>query len=90
MGKVINVTIDESIELDPKDTKNMPDYIKQNVLITITMAMQTYNCDWRDLAWSVKYYNGQPIISVKPKGEESCPVERKKENVAEREVSEND
>ena len=90
MGKVINVTIDEDIVLDPVHTKNMPDSIKQPLLITITMAMQRYDCDWRDLEWSVKYYNGQPVISVKPKGEESCPVERKKENAASVEVSEND
>ena len=67
MGKIINVTIDEDIELDPRHTKNMPDSIKQPLLITITMAMQRYNCDWRDLKWSVKYYDGQPVISVKPK-----------------------
>ena len=90
MGKVINVTIDEDIVLDPVHTKNMPDNIKQPLLITITMAMQRYNCDWRDLTWSVKYYNGQPVISVKPKGEKSCPVERKKENAASVEASEND
>lgn len=67
MGKVINVKIDESIQLDPKHTKNMPDSIKQPLLITITMAMQRYNCDWRDLTWSVKFYDGQPVISVKRK-----------------------
>ncbi len=69
MGKVINVTIDENIELDPRYTRNMPESIKQPLLITITMAMQQYNCDWRDLTWSVKYYDGQPVISVKPKKE---------------------
>ena len=69
MAKVINVTIDEDIVLDPVHTKNMPDNIKQPLLITITMAMQKYDCDWRDLKWSVKYYNGQPVISVKPKVE---------------------
>lgn len=68
MGKVINVTIDENIILDERHTRNMPDSIKQPLLITITMAMQRYNCDWQDLEWSVKYYNGQPVISVKPKG----------------------
>ena len=68
MGKVINVNIDENIKLDPRYTKNMPDSIKQPLLITITMAMQRHNCDWRDLEWSVKYYDGQPAISVKLKG----------------------
>lgn len=67
MGNVITPTIDESIELDPRFTKNMPDSIKQPLLITITMAMEEYKCDWRDLTWRVKYYNGQPVISVKRK-----------------------
>lgn len=71
MAKVINVTIDENIKLDPERIKGMPDNIKQPLLITITMAMQRYDCDWRDLTWSVKYYDGQPVISVKPKRNEN-------------------
>ena len=66
-GKVIVPTINPDIELDERRTRNMPDNIKQPLLITITMAMEKYNCDWRDLAWSVKYPDGQPVISVKLK-----------------------
>ena len=65
MGKVLNITIDPDIELNEERTKNMPDSIKQPLLVTITMAMEKYDCDWRELVWSVKYYNGQPVISVK-------------------------
>lgn len=67
MNNVLTPTINPDIELDPRYTENMPDSIKQPLLITITMAMQKYNCDWRDLKWSIKYFNGQPVISVKPK-----------------------
>ncbi|KKM81442.1 hypothetical protein LCGC14_1329810 [marine sediment metagenome] len=65
MGKVINVTIDENIELDPRHTKNMPDNIKQPLLATMTVACKRYNCTWRELVWKVKFYNNQPVISVK-------------------------
>ena len=67
MGNVLTPTINPDIVLDEKRIKGMKDDIKQPLLITITMAMERYNCDWRDLTWSVKYYDGQPVISVKPK-----------------------
>ncbi|MHC4322705.1 MAG: hypothetical protein ACYSUX_00365 [Planctomycetota bacterium] len=69
MANVVNVTIDPKIELDEDRIKGMPDNIKQSLLITMTMAAQRYNCDWRDLSWSVKFPGGQPVISVKKKGD---------------------
>jgi len=67
VGNVLTPTIDPDIVLDEKATKCMPDSIKQPLLITITMAMERYNCGWRDLTWSVTYPDSQPVISVKPK-----------------------
>lgn len=67
MDNVLQVTINPDIKLFGKDIDKMPDSIKQPLLITITMAMERYNCDWRELEWRIKYYNGQPVISVKKK-----------------------
>lgn len=67
MGNVVDVAINPDIQLDEKAVKNMPYGLKQHLLITITVAMERYNCDWRDLTWSVKPYDGQPVISVKRK-----------------------
>ena len=68
MGNVITPTINTDIILDEDRIRNMPDNIKQPLLITITMAEEKYNCSWRELQWSVKYPGGQPVICVKPKG----------------------
>lgn len=65
MGKVLNVVINPDIQLDEKIIKNMPDDIKNHLLVTMTIACERYKCDWRELTWKVKYYNGQPVISVK-------------------------
>ena len=67
MRNVAQVKIDPNIKLFGKNIDKMPDSIKQPLLITITMAMERYKCGWRDLKWSVKFYDGQPVISVKPK-----------------------
>ena len=67
MRNVTTVTIDPNIELDEDRIKGMPENIKQSLLITITMAMERYNCLWTDLTWSVPIYDGQPVIKVKPK-----------------------
>jgi hypothetical protein len=67
VGNVITPTIDPDIKLDERFTKNMPDSIKQPLLITMTMQAQRLKCHWRDLTWSVKYSGTQPIISVKRK-----------------------
>lgn len=65
MDKVLDITIDPDIELDEKRIKNMPDNIKQPLLATMTVACKRYNCTWRELVWKVKFYNNQPVISVK-------------------------
>ena len=67
MGKVLEVVINPDIELDENRVKDMPYRLKQHLLITITVAMDRYKCDWRDLTWSIKFYNGQPVINVKRK-----------------------
>ncbi len=67
MRNVAQVTIDPDIELFGKNIAKMPDSIKQPLLVTITMAMERYKCSWRELTWSVKFFDGQPVISVKPK-----------------------
>jgi len=68
MSKVLDVTINPDIELDEKHIKNMPNDTKQRILITMTIAMDRYKCDWRDLTWKVMLNKEkQPIISVKKK-----------------------
>lgn len=68
MGKVLDVTINPDIILDESRIKDMPYNIKQHLLITITIAMERYNCDWRELVWSVKFDKERmPVISVKRK-----------------------
>ena len=65
MGKVVEVTINPDIELDENRVKGMPYDLKQHLLITITVAMERYECDWTELTWGIKFYNGQPAINVK-------------------------
>ncbi len=68
MPNVLDVKINPDIQLDEKCTKNMPYDIRQNLLITITIAMERYKCDWRELLWSVKFNKERmPVISVKRK-----------------------
>ncbi|HDZ14032.1 hypothetical protein LCGC14_0756720 [marine sediment metagenome] len=68
MTNVINVTINPDIVLDEKSTKGMPEYIKDNVLITMTLSCQKYGCHWTDLTWRVRYdTGGNPYITVKKK-----------------------
>lgn len=63
MGNVLDVTINPDIVLDESRIKGMSYDIKQHLLITITIAMERYDCDWRELTWSVK--GRLPVISVK-------------------------
>ena len=68
MSNVLDVKINPDIELDESKIKGMPYDIKQHLLVTITIAMNKYKCDWQDLTWRVKYNNKElPIISVKRK-----------------------
>lgn len=68
MDNVLDVTINPDIVLDESKIKGMSYDIKQNLLITITIAMERYGCDWRELIWSVKFNKEQmPVISVKRK-----------------------
>ena len=65
MGKVLDITINPDIKLNEKAVKDMPYDLQQHLLVTITIACQRYDCDWRELVWSIKFYDGQPVISVK-------------------------
>ena len=65
MGRVLNVTINPDIKLDESKIKKMPYDLKQYLLITITIAMERYECDWTELTWSIKFYDNQPVINVK-------------------------
>lgn len=67
MGKVLDVTINPDIELDESKTKGMPYDLKQHLLVTMTIATERYDCDWTELIWSVKFYEGQPVINVRKK-----------------------
>ncbi len=67
MDNILKVAINPDIELDENRVKDMPYNLKQHLLITITVAMDRYDCDWRDLTWSVKLYDNQPVINVKRK-----------------------
>ena len=65
MSKVLDITINPDIKLDENKIKGMPYDLKQHLLVTITIAMERYKCNWTELAWSVKFCNGQPVIYVK-------------------------
>ncbi len=65
--ETVEVTINPDIVLDENKTKGMPYALKQHLLATITIAMERYKCDWSDLTWRVKIYEGQPVINVKRK-----------------------
>ena len=73
MGKVLDIKIDPDIVLDEKRLvnstgKRMPEPIIQNVLITMTIAAERYDCDWRELTWNVRFNEERmPVISVKRK-----------------------
>ena len=67
MDNVLDVVINPDILLNEKAIKNMPDDLKQHLLVTMTIACERYECDWRELTWKIKFYNGQPVISVKKK-----------------------
>ncbi len=69
MSNVLDVTINPDIQLDESKIKGMPYDLKQHLLVTITIAMERYKCDWPELSWSVKFNNGQPVISVKRKND---------------------
>jgi hypothetical protein len=62
LNNVLEVEIDENIILDEKLTKGMPDDIKGRLLVTMTIAMDRYDCDWTELSWKV---NRDGVISVK-------------------------
>ncbi len=64
MPNVLDVTINPDIVLDEKSTKGMPDDIRARILITMTIAMERYDCDWTELTWKV---DKNSVISVKPK-----------------------
>lgn len=65
MGKIMDVVIDPDIELDENRVEGMSYDLKQYLLITLTIAMERYNCGWRELFWKVKINDGQPVINVK-------------------------
>lgn len=63
---VIDIVIDQSIIL-PDTCDTMPEYLRQNLLATLTHAMRKYECKYEDLRWSVKFdkQSGLPYITVK-------------------------
>lgn len=65
MSNVLEVEINPNIELNEYRIKGMPYDLKQHLLVTITIAMERYECDWKDLTWNIKINDGQPIINVK-------------------------
>ena len=67
MGNVLKFDIDPDIKLDESRIVGMSDNIKGNLLATMTLAAKKYKCHWTKLAWSVKMYDGQPVINVKEK-----------------------
>ena len=67
MDNVIDVEINPDIILNENKIKGMPYDLKQHLLATITIAMERYDCDWRELIWSVKFDQNLPVISVKRK-----------------------
>ena len=67
MKNVLDVTIDPDIVLDPDRIKGMSEYLQGHLLATMTIACERYDCHWKELTWKVKFNNGQPYISVKPK-----------------------
>ena len=62
MANVLKVTIDPDIKLEGVD--DMPDDIKGNLLVNITLACKKYNCHWTEIVWSVKMVDNQPVIRV--------------------------
>ena len=67
MSNVKEFEIDETIELDEKATKGMPDNLKGHLRATMTMACKKYKCHWKELTWKIEFSNKQPIIKVKRK-----------------------
>ncbi len=67
MDNVLQIDIDPDIVLDEDRIKGMPDQVKGNLLATLTIGAQKYNCHWTELTWEVKVIRGQPVIYVKPK-----------------------
>ncbi len=70
MTNVMDIEINPDIILDEREIKGMPYDLQQHVLITMTIGMNKYKCDWRELVWRVRFHPsnpGQPIISVKRK-----------------------
>ena len=67
MTNVLDVKIDPDIVLDPDRIKDMPEDLQGHLLVTMTIACERYECHWKELIWSVKFNNGQPVISVKKK-----------------------
>ena len=65
MPNVLDVTINPDIVLDESKIKGMPYDIQQRLLITMTIAMDRYECDWRDLIWKV-YKNSAISVKRKP------------------------
>ena len=64
MPNILDVTINPDIVLDESKVKGMPDQIRGRLLVTMTIAMERYECDWRDLIWKV---GKDGVISVKRK-----------------------
>lgn len=67
MGNVLNVVVNPYIKLDPKMIKGMSKDLQGHLKITLTIACEKYDCHWTELTWKVKFYEGQPVISVKKK-----------------------
>ena len=60
MSKVLHIDINPDIVL-PDTCDNMPDELRGQLLVTMSHAMNIYDCKQEDLRWSVK----KGIIRVK-------------------------
>ena len=65
MSNVLEFEIDPDIELDENRIVGMSDNIKGNLLATMTLACERYDCHWTELKWDVKIRDGQPVIYVR-------------------------
>ncbi len=67
MSNVLEIKIDTDIQLEESKVVGMPYGLRQHLLATMTIAMEKYDCHWKELAWKIKFNNGQPIIYVRKK-----------------------
>lgn len=64
MSNVLQIDINPDIKLDEDRIVGMPDEIKGQLLATMTIACQRYDCHWSELTWKIPMYDGQPVIKV--------------------------